>query len=94
MRRGGLVMIKLLASATLPLLVVAVATLAGVDAPFDLTALLGFMAIGAAVAVTVGAVREAAVSNAPEAGYPEGRSAAGITLTSAFCGYRTAVSAA
>jgi hypothetical protein len=78
-------MIKLLASATLPFLATAVATVAGVDAPVTLTALLGLMAICAAVVVTVGAVREAAVSDAPEAGYPEGRSAAGITLTGAFC---------
>jgi uncharacterized membrane protein HdeD (DUF308 family) len=78
-------MIKLLTSATLPLLATAVATVAGIDAPLALTVLLGFMAIAAAVAVTVGAVREAAVSDAPEAGYPEGRSAGGITLTGAFC---------
>jgi hypothetical protein len=63
-------MIKLLASATLPLLATAVATLAGVDAPLDLTALLGLMAIGAVVAVTAGAVREAVVSDAPAAGFP------------------------
>ncbi len=65
-------MIKLLASATLPLLATAVATLAGVDAPLDLTALLGLMAIGAVVAVTVGAVREVVVSDAPAAGFPVG----------------------
>ncbi len=72
-------MIRLLASATLPLLATAVATLAGVDAPLDLTVLLGFMAVGAAAAVTVGEGREAPASDAPAMGCPEGRSAGQVT---------------